>query len=208
MFDDDHSAQPLLAAFANQVVQGGNPGVPSTPDRAQTYCTHVLVAGTRLATRNGDCLVQDLRPGDQVLTRQNGFQAVIASKIEALCRTALVKVPRLTPVLVGQGALEASLPTQDLRLFAMTEVVVDRPSDHDRPTRATDMVGHHRIARIFPDGVSYVMLALPHGSSVFAEGVWLLPLPETALHPFAPQEVDRPDRGWQKLADAVPNWTN
>lgn len=69
-------------------------------------------AGTLIATAKGECRVEDLRPGDLVLTRDRGAQPVrwVRSWTQPLAGEA----PDARPVLVPAGALGQGLPVRDL----------------------------------------------------------------------------------------------
>lgn len=70
--------------------------------------------GTRLATPQGPRLIEDLRPGDRVLTRDNGAQAIVWLGQRRLSGARLHAMPHLRPIRFRRGALGPDRPDPDL----------------------------------------------------------------------------------------------
>lgn len=167
---------------------------------------HVLVAGTRLATALGDVPVDRITPGDLVMTRADGVQVVLDVVIGTVPRLALIQAPRLTPVAIAASALAAGLPCRELRLFPMTRVIVDGQNADAAAKRATDLVGEDRIARVFPDGVTYVAILLPVPAAVNAEGCWLAPNPDPGPPVLVDMVHEDPRSAWPQHGDIARLW--
>lgn len=97
------------------VTRYGWPGGPVFP----CFC-----AGTMIETPDGPRLVEDLRAGDLVLTRDNGAQPIGWIGRRDLPAEALAEIPALRPIRISQGALGAGLPAADLLVSPQHRVLV------------------------------------------------------------------------------------
>lgn len=87
-----------------------NPGDPVPP---------CFVRGTRILTPTGEVPVEELSPGDRVVTRDNGIQPlrwVGARRVRV--------TPAIAPVLIPAGALGQGWPVRDLRVSPQHRVMV------------------------------------------------------------------------------------
>ena len=170
-------------------------------DRADTWAAPevpqvaviVVLCGTRIVTEQGEMRVEEIRPGDVLVGGSAQPVTVIEARTGSLTRSALIGLPRLTPVSIGAGSLGRGLPQRDLLVHPLTPIA---DTGKASPCLATTLVGGHRIARVFPDGLHYVALVLPPGARVQAEGVWLSPT--LAAHPGISL-----DASWQHVAEAA-----
>lgn len=99
-----------------------------------------FASGTLIATPTGDILIEDLRAGDVVLTKDSGPHPIRWIGSRLLDRAALAANPHLRPVRIRAGALGPGQPRADLvvspqhrillrsiiaeRMFGATEVLV------------------------------------------------------------------------------------
>lgn len=134
--------------------------------------------GTRIATPEGPKLIQALRPGDLVLTKDDGPQQVLWMGHRRMTGARLYAMPHLRPIRFRAGALGLDLPEPDLivspahrmlvkgsasqALFGTSEVLV----------RAEDLIND---ASIMVDHalreVTYVHILLERHNVVFANGI-------------------------------------
>lgn len=70
--------------------------------------------GTAIATDRGEVPVEALRPGDRVLTQDNGYQELQLVVRHAIGSKALYRDAKLLPIRIMAGALGAGLPVRDL----------------------------------------------------------------------------------------------
>lgn len=70
--------------------------------------------GTRVATETGQRLIETLRPGDTVLTRDNGPQQVLWMGHRRMSGARLYAMPHLRPIRLRAGAVGMDEPDQDL----------------------------------------------------------------------------------------------
>ncbi|MEL6464477.1 MAG: tandem-95 repeat protein [Pseudomonadota bacterium] len=70
--------------------------------------------GTMIATPTGERRVEDLQPGDRVVTRDNGIQEIRWVGQREMPGEDLARAAHLRPVLIQQGALGRGLPERDM----------------------------------------------------------------------------------------------
>lgn len=83
-----------------------------------------FTAGTLIATPEGPCPIEDLVPGDLVLTRDHGAQPLrwhAATHVEA---ARLARHPALCPVAIRAGALGPGVPARDLVVSQQHRILV------------------------------------------------------------------------------------
>ena len=114
--------------------------------------------GTRIETPRGAVAVEDLRPGDLVLTRDRGAQPlrwVGSSRVDG---GTLASTPRLRPIRIRAGALGRHAPAQDLLVSPQHRILVRRRRGPGR-CQAAGSSGRHRRGRglgrgrVFPPAV-------------------------------------------------------
>ncbi|MBI1170517.1 hemolysin-type calcium-binding protein [bacterium] len=150
--------------------------------------------GTWIATPFGQRRIEALRPGDSVLTRDNGVQPVLWLGHRRLSGARLHAMPHLRPIRFRQGALGRDRPAPDLvvspqhrmllkgraaqALFNTDEVLV----------AAADLVNDTsiRVDRLLRE-VTYLHALLPQHNVIWANG-----LETESFHPAraAPDSVD------------------
>ncbi|WRH63556.1 MAG: Hint domain-containing protein [Fuscovulum sp.] len=134
--------------------------------------------GTRIATPDGPKLIQSLRPGDRVLTKDDGAQEVLWTGSRRMSGARLYAMPHLRPIRFRAGAFGNDRPDPDLivspahrmlikgaaaqTLFGTTEVLV----------RAEDLLNDTTITvdHVLRE-VTYIHILLERHNIVFANGV-------------------------------------
>lgn len=134
--------------------------------------------GTRIATPEGPKLIQALRPGDLVLTKDDGPQEVLWMGHRRMSGARLYAMPHLRPIRFRAGAMGLDLPEPDLivspahrmlvkgaaaqALFGTSEVLV----------RAEDLINDNSImVDLALREVTYVHILLERHNVVFANGI-------------------------------------
>ena len=172
----------------------GTPVLTATLD-----CMFLVDPKARIATPKGEIPAGRLMPGDLVSTRSHGDQPVLGIVPVALSRDMLIGAPRLTPVVLAAGSLGLGLPMRSLLAPPSSRIAgLDDTADQG-PVAVTDLVGRPGIARIFPDGASYLRLVLPVSALMMVEGVWYAPN-QVADDTTADISLGWPISSWQKLA--------
>jgi hypothetical protein len=113
-------AGPIRSLTLNSVSGATFSGLNADrPDVAFLTC---YLRGTLVRTPDGERRVEDLRPGDLVVTRDNGPQPVRWIG----CSTALAE-GRLAPVRIAKGALGKGLPERDLLVSRQHRMLLSSP---------------------------------------------------------------------------------
>ena len=103
---------PLLARHVYTLIAADlSPG----PIRLAAVVAGAFARGTRVALADGrQCAVEDLVPGDAVITRDHGAQRLIWAGSTPVGGTALAALPAFRPVRIAAGALGAGRPERAL----------------------------------------------------------------------------------------------
>lgn len=83
--------------------------------------------GTRIATAQGLRLIEHLRPGDKILTRDNGEQEILWSASRRMSGARLYAMPHLRPIRFKAGALGIDRPDQDLIVSPQHRMLLSGP---------------------------------------------------------------------------------
>ena len=163
----------------------GTSGANSDDDLVTINLLICFAEGTRIATPDGERLVETLRPGDLVLTRDGAAKPLRWVGVRKVTAEELAADRDLRPIRIRQGALGGGLPERDLvvspqhrmlmadawaeLMFGTSEILV--------PAKA--LINDHTIR---PDDrareVAYYHLLLDAHEVIFAEGA-----PTESFHP-------------------------
>lgn len=141
-----------------------------------------FTGGTRIRTRNGDKLVEDLKPGDQIslyddVSETREFATLVRVFRRKLTAAELEENPKLLPVRVTAGALGNGLPRRDLlvsrqhRMLVSSKIVERMFGVYEVLTPAITLT---ELPGIFVDpqaaGVEYYHLLFERHEVIYAEG--------------------------------------
>ncbi|WP_323715812.1 Hint domain-containing protein [Paracoccus aminovorans] len=87
----------------------------------EVFC---FVAGTLIETKDGLVSVEDLKLGDLIATRDNGYQPIRWIGSVKLSPAALATQPKLRPIRIKAGALGDNTPSSDLLVSPQHRVLV------------------------------------------------------------------------------------
>ncbi|MDR5652962.1 Hint domain-containing protein [Ruixingdingia sedimenti] len=133
--------------------------------------------GTLIATPKGERPVEDLRPGDKIITRDNGIQEIRWTGRKDMDWKALAANPHLKPVLIRQGSLGHGLPERDMLVSPNHRILVanDRTSlyfdEHEVLVAAKHLVGEG-VNNIESMGTSYIHFMCDRHEVVLSNGAW------------------------------------
>jgi len=134
--------------------------------------------GTRIATPGGLRAVEDMRPGDPVITRDNGVQKIVWAQTRALGHTELARTPHLRPMLISRGSLGDDLPTQDMLVAPNQRILVESGrsmlafDEHEALIAAKHLENWRTIRAVDVLGVTYVHIMCARHEVVLANGCW------------------------------------
>ncbi|PJE25648.1 Hemolysin-type calcium-binding repeat-containing protein [Pseudooceanicola antarcticus] len=145
----------------------------SVPDG--TIC---FAPGSLIATMRGEVPVEQLQPGDRVITRDNGMQELRWIGKRTLGPQELAAAPHLQPVLLREGALGNGLPHRDLVVSPQHRMLIrsDRASllyeESEVLVAAKDLAGMPGVERLSNREVTYLHLLFDQHEVILANGAW------------------------------------
>lgn len=133
---------------------------------------------TRIATPNGPRLIQMLRPGDRILTKDNGAQEILWTASKRMTGARLYAMPHLRPIRFRAGSLGAGRPDGDLIVSPQHRMLVNGPAAQslfntsEVLVRAEDLINDSSVVVDYtlPE-VTYIHILLERHNIVFANGV-------------------------------------
>lgn len=141
-----------------------------------------FTAGARIATPQGPVAVEDLEPGDVVLTRDSGHRVLRWTGRCDLSAEDLARNPELCPVRIAPGALGAGLPERELTVSPQHRMLVTADAAdalfgaREVLVAALLLVGRPGITRLgpadLPRGISYVHVMCDRHEILLADGAW------------------------------------
>lgn len=143
-----------------------------------TY-TACFTANTRITTLRGEIRAIDIRPGDKVLTRDNGYQTVRWAGSTFLSAEDLKARPELAPVRIAAGALDGVHPTRPSLLSPQHRVLLESLhaelmfGESEVLAAAAHLTGRKGIRKVLPEqGVTYVHFMFDRHELVLSDGTW------------------------------------
>ena len=134
--------------------------------------------GTRIETKQGRVAVEDLQPGDRVMTRDNGYQSIRWVGRRRLSAAELAAQPQLQPVRIAKGALGDGLPEVDMVVSPQHRMLLSGTraelffGEAEVLAAALHMVGAPGIERIAVREVTYLHLMCDAHEIIRADGAW------------------------------------
>ncbi|WP_417524880.1 Hint domain-containing protein [Marinovum sp.] len=134
--------------------------------------------GTTIATPTGERLIEDLREGDRVITRDNGLQEIRWIGTTELTGHKLARAPHLRPILIQAGSLGPNLPEQDILVSPQHRILMTGEKAQlyfeEREVLAaakhlTDLDGVDEVGTL---GVTYIHFMFDQHEVVLSNGVW------------------------------------
>lgn len=160
-----------------------------------------FASGTQIMTDAGPRPVEDLAPGDQVVTRDRGLQTIRWVGDKVVAAQALSAKPQLRPIRINAGALGSGVPATDLvvspqhRILLRSKIAVRMFDTDEILVAAKHLVGLAgvSVAEDLPQ-VRYHHIMCDQHEIITADGAWAETLhtgPEAvkALGPDAMREI-------------------
>lgn len=159
--------------------------VRSNIDRTQTSGGAQSAGGvicftpdTFIATPDGPRLIQMLRPGDRILTKDNGPQDILWTASKRMSGARLYAMPHLRPIRFRSGALGSGRPDGDLVVSPQHRMLIGgatAQSLFNTPevlVRAEDLINDTSVMVDFSlTEVTYIHILLERHNIVFANGM-------------------------------------
>ena len=134
--------------------------------------------GTRITTADGPRLVEDLRQGDRVQTRDSGPQEILWIGARRMSGARLYVMPHLRPVRIRTGALGIERPEQELLVSPEHRMLIRGPAAQELFNTsevlvpARDLInGSTIVVDLTVREVTYIHLLLPSHQILWANNV-------------------------------------
>lgn len=134
--------------------------------------------GSLIVTARGEVPVEQLEEGDQVLTRDSGYQPIRWIGRRDLSAAELRAHPNFAPVRIATGALAPDLPQRDMLVSPQHRMLFTGYraemlfGEHEVLVAATHLTALPGVERAMPEGVSYIHLMFDRHEIVRADGAW------------------------------------
>ncbi len=153
-------------------------GSPTTYFTGIETVVPCFTPGTRIDTARGPVAVEDLAPGDLVLTRDRGYRPLSWIGTKALDAATLAAEPALRPVRIAAGALGGGLPIRDMEVSPQHRMLFTGAraemlfGHHEVLVAAVHLVGLPGITRRAEGSVRYIHILFDRHEVVRADGAW------------------------------------
>lgn len=134
--------------------------------------------GTLIDTARGRVAVEELAPGDLVLTRDHGFQPLAWVGRRDLSAADLAACPQAAPVRIAAGALGRNLPERDLVVSPRHRMLITGAraelmfGEREVLVTAADLLGLPGVTQDLGGAVSYIHVMCDAHQIIRAEGSW------------------------------------
>jgi len=157
----------------------GSGGVTHTAHFSEIERVICFTPGTGIATPRGIKVIEDLRPGDRVITRDNGLREICWTGRRTLDAARLMAAPHLCPILIRRDALGAGMPDRDMlvspnhRMLIANELAEMLFGEREVLVAAKHLTGLPGIEQAgAAKGVSYIHVMCEHHEVLLADSAW------------------------------------
>ena len=202
-FEDDGLLNQSVGDFSDNTAFTGSltlTGLSKTDLTFDTTNVICFTRGTMIKMIEGDRAIEDLRQGDLVWTKDDGFQPIQWIGSKALDQATLEAAPKLRPVRIKAGAMGRGLPKRDLivspqhRVLVNSKIVQRMTKEDEVLVSAKHLLQINGVDYLDADGVEYFHFLFDKHQIVLAEGAEsesLFTGPEAlaAVEPEAREEI-------------------
>jgi len=157
------------------------PTLGSAPVGAIVLEAHMpcFSSGTRIATPQGERMIETIEVGDRIITRDNGMQTVRWVGTCVLRSADWAKRGALKPIMLQKGALGKGLPEQDMLVSPEQRVLIcnEQTEMHfeDRevlvPAKHLTMLDGIDVVEPMTD-IVYIQIQFDHHEVILCDGIW------------------------------------
>ena len=148
---------------------------PMGPESGWVIC---FTPGTRIRTPDGLVLVEDLREGDRVQTKDNGAQEIMWKGSRRMTGARMFAMPHLRPARIKTGALGVERPDEELLVSPSHRMLIQGPeamalfNTPEILLAAKDPINGTTITvDVTVSEVTYIHMLLPDHQILWANGV-------------------------------------
>jgi len=134
--------------------------------------------GTLIATPKGERLVEELKVGDKIITRDNGIQEIRWAGAKKLDWKDLAANPHLKPILIKKGALGNDMPERDMMVSPNHRMLVSNDKtalyfeEREVLAAAKHLVNNNGVHAVETMGTSYLHFMFDNHEVVLSDGAW------------------------------------
>ena len=134
--------------------------------------------GTAIATPRGERLVEELRVGDKIITRDNGIQEIRWIGAKTLNAGELARAQHLRPILIKRGSLGDNLPERDMLVSPNHRVLVSNEKttlyfeEREVLAAAKHLTATPGVAEAAVLGTTYIHFMFDQHEVVLSNGCW------------------------------------
>lgn len=121
------ASEQMLAGVPYRLIEDENRLVPLSSDRPAGEAPSGIFNGCMVQTADGEMPVEWLRPGDRVVTRDNGFQTLRRIQRHSIDLADMRAMPDLCPVLVTSGSVDGLYPLDEMLVGGGTRIMLRSP---------------------------------------------------------------------------------
>lgn len=156
-------------------------------------------------TENGDVPMHALKPGDKVLTRDNGYQPVVWVGLRKVRTWQLEEKSPMSLIRIEAGALAENMPESEM-LVTPGQAFLMTPASHwhglgvsEMLVRAADLLSLEGVKEIEANKVGLGQILLDSHEVIMVNGAWT-----GSLRPDPDRVEAMPDRHRQELVSRFP----
>lgn len=134
--------------------------------------------GTQIATIGGLVPVDQLKVGDKVITRDNGYQEIRWIGRKRLSAGTLAMQPHLKPIMIRAGALGPDMPERDMMVSPQHRMLLTNAElmlhfgESEVLVPAKHLLDGKGVSRADAKGVEYLHVLFDHHEVILADGTW------------------------------------
>ena len=150
----------------------------AAPRKGKPWPPICFVTGTQIATCKGTRAIESLRPGDKVITRDNGIQEVAWAGHREFTATQLDHHEDLRPIRIKAGALGNNTPETDIlvspnhRMLITNDITALVFDERETLVAAKHLLGKRGIERVNTGAVGYHHVLFEHHEVILGNGCW------------------------------------
>lgn len=137
-----------------------------------------FVAGTKILTVSGQRPVEQLVPGDRIMTRDHGLQTLRWIGCRHVDASEVAEFQAVRPIRIAKGALGNGMPDRDLlvspehRVMVSGDKVAELVGEEEALIAAKFLIGREGVTVEEVEAVIYYHLMFDDHELVLSEGTW------------------------------------
>jgi len=178
-------------------------GGPNENEQGGVIC---FTPGTRIRTPDGLKLVEDLREGDLVQTKDNGAQEIMWKGARRMTGARMFAMPHLRPIRIRAGALGIERPDEELLVSPNHRMLIQGPeavalfNTPEILVAAKDLINGKTISvDVTVPEVTYIHMLLSDHQILWANGVETESFHPAAAHRLGAVFTHHPAQSFQQI---------